>query len=80
VLPLCGAQAGVRICVGALDDVAPSTVTIVKEEFFVAVARRVLAEWNRAFSAHPLAHNATDYAQAFLRTFDTLADLNENNP
>jgi AcrR family transcriptional regulator len=51
-----------------------------KEEFFVAVARRVLAEWNQAFRARPVARDATDYAQAFLRTFGTLADLNENNP
>jgi AcrR family transcriptional regulator len=51
-----------------------------KEEFFLAVADRVLGEWNESFSTTQSASDAAGYRDEFLHLFETWAEMNEKNP
>ena len=50
-----------------------------KEEFFLAVVRKVLGEWNQSY---PKSETITkpEFNANFLKMFDTMAALNEKNP
>src|SRR5262249_41146723 len=51
-----------------------------KEDFFLAVAERVLQEWNKAFAQERPVVTQADFREYFLRIFDTSAKLNTTNP
>jgi len=51
-----------------------------KEDFFLAVAERVLQEWNKAFAQERPVVTRADFRDYFLRIFDTSAKLNTTNP
>lgn len=51
-----------------------------KEEFFVAVVKRVLGEWESLFEKSAHTATAAEFRVEFARMFDTLAELNEKNP
>src|SRR5215469_7894670 len=51
-----------------------------KEEFFIAVVARVLGEWEPIFEKSAHASNPVEFRAEFGRMFDTLAELNQNNP
>jgi len=50
-----------------------------KEEFFLAVVERVLKEWGERWPRTPPT-NSKEFSRAFLRAFESLAELNEKNP
>jgi AcrR family transcriptional regulator len=51
-----------------------------KEDFFLAVAERVLEEWNKVFQwEHPL-QTGKEFREYFLKMFETSAELNVTNP
>lgn len=51
-----------------------------KEDFFLAVAERVLDQWSAALDDQSRTSAGSDYAEEFIRAFGTLAELNERNP
>jgi AcrR family transcriptional regulator len=51
-----------------------------KEEFFLAVVAKVLGEWNQAFDGAASASTSAQFRAEFLKMFDTMAALNEQNP
>ena len=51
-----------------------------KEDFFLAVAERVLEEWNNAFRQEGPVTNRAEFRDHFLRIFETSAGLNVTNP
>jgi len=51
-----------------------------KEEFFLAVVAKVLGEWNQAFNGSMSASTSAQFRAEFLKMFDTMAALNEQNP
>jgi AcrR family transcriptional regulator len=51
-----------------------------KEDFFLAVADRVLGEWRGTFAKIPIATTAADYRTEFLQMFEKSAELNAKNP
>jgi AcrR family transcriptional regulator len=50
-----------------------------KEDFFLAVAERVLQEWNKAFRQERPVATRADFREHFLRIFETSAELNTTN-
>jgi AcrR family transcriptional regulator len=51
-----------------------------KEDFFLAVVDKVLAEWNKPAKAKPPADSPRGFEREFLWTFENMARLNEQNP
>ncbi len=51
-----------------------------KEDFFLAVAERVLEEWNKAFRRDRPVNTRADFREYFLKIFETSAQLNVTNP
>jgi AcrR family transcriptional regulator len=51
-----------------------------KEEFFLAVVAKVLAEWAQAFEGTAQATSTAEFRAEFLKMFDTMAAFNEKNP
>src|SRR5271165_4615471 len=51
-----------------------------KEDFFIAVAEKVLAEWGKSIYGGSSATNKAQYADEFLEVFAKTAALNQTNP
>ncbi|HKN01135.1 MAG TPA: TetR/AcrR family transcriptional regulator [Candidatus Binataceae bacterium] len=51
-----------------------------KEDFFLAVAERVLQEWNKAFAHAGPIDTPAGFRDYFLKIFETSAELNVTNP
>src|SRR5215469_10226974 len=51
-----------------------------KEDFFLAVAERVLEEWNKVFRGGLPSKSAAEYREHFLKMFEMSAELNITNP
>jgi AcrR family transcriptional regulator len=51
-----------------------------KEDFFLAVAERVLEHWNAAFAQDVQVKTPADFRERFLKIFETSAQLNVTNP
>jgi AcrR family transcriptional regulator len=51
-----------------------------KEDFFLAVADRVLGEWAEVFENQTPARDAREFRDRFTEIFETTAELNERNP
>ena len=51
-----------------------------KQEFFLAVARKVLGEWNESFARFPQPDSRESYRREFGKIFEQMADLNRKNP
>lgn len=51
-----------------------------KEDFFIAVAEKVLAEWGKSIYGGSSATSKAEYADEFLEVFAKTAALNQTNP